>query len=357
MSFMKKSLLFPILISLIVIQACKQKNIDPTVTNRFISEQMSSVLDSEKHHSTYTVGYNSNGDKSTVDAVSFDTTAYGFSSSSNKLICAYDNQGYLMKSTLKFTLSSTSTYFEIKTTVQTGEKSLLYFYDTNNQLVKRIGNYIDYINGYLTGNATVTTEYKYDSGGKLATCIVSSETYYTGTAVIYETSKTEFTYNNGLLTKYQIQSHNAQIGGYSSDPNYYKFGKNGLLIQSGMDSQIQLKYEYDINNNRTKILYYLGAINPTDVYIYGYDTSPAPKSLIPKFKGHPVEAVESLFDDRSPNTVIKESYQKTDNQGNLSTILEIPYTVTYNSEGLVVSKIWRSSTNSKNYKNYIYTYQ
>ncbi|WP_461141279.1 hypothetical protein [Spirosoma pomorum] len=75
---------------------------------------------------------------------------------------------------------------------------------------------------------------------------------------------------------------------------------------------------------------------------------------MPKFKGHPDDVVEKLFNPSS-NNVVKETI--LDNKLGSPVTSEITYNVSYDSDGLLTSKSWVNPTNKAYYRKYTYSYQ
>ncbi|GAB3761622.1 hypothetical protein GCM10028817_39140 [Spirosoma pomorum] len=235
-----------------------------------------------------------------------------------------------MVSAKKFLLTKTTTTSPFSYTTPGTEQWLYWYeYDTNDRLVKSVSQFSDTNRRYLRETRT----FGYDAQGKLLSCDVQEQYNLLQ-------SKASFVFQNGVLVKYSESIPNSTTD--------YEINSIGLLTKISSGSHIVSQRNYDANGNLVK------NEESTVISTYLYDKAPNPRSTLPKFKGHPDDVVEKLFNPSS-NNVVKETI--LDNKLGSPVTSEITYNVSYDSDGLLTSKSWVNPTNKAYYRKYTYSYQ
>ncbi len=317
---MKPTVIWITLISITLFYSCKSKEPEPEKSKRFVSEQYSRVIDNRKTYSNKTLSFTESGALTVVKTTDSDTTQAGWSNSTDVTNYEYNLGGYLIKQTQNY--SGLSTFLSKTPTIESIKSEFTYQYDSNNRLSKQVLTLV----GSAVGTGSQTREFIYDAAGKLASCVVMMR-YSNFNAG--ETWKKIFTYQHGVLVKYTEQ----EVGSSSVYDEYF-LSANGLLLQRGTGRFIFYKKAYDSANNLIKVESFAGHDYPGQVVEYMYDKASVPESFIPKFLGHPQEAIADIEFYQSPNNIIKEVTWRADDFGSLSKQSEVSYTASYNAEGL-----------------------
>jgi|GEM_PF-5396380 len=316
--------------------SCQQNSVDTKPARRFLSESSSTADDIWKKHSTYTVSYADDGSLVKLQETQSDTSSVATVNTSGTTVYEYNDKGLLVKAT-KSSLTKTTNTSSFSFTSSVTEQSLYgYEYDTSDRLVKSSSQVT---NSGDSRSIRETRTYSYDAQEKLLSCDVVKR--YN----LIE-NKANFTFQGGVLIKYAESAPNASTE--------YAINSTGLLTKIYTGTAIISQRTYDAAKNLVKEESQFIGTTPSTTYTYLYDKSPVPRSTMPKFKGHPDDVVEKLFNPSS-NNIVKE-IALNNNLGSPVTS-ETNYNVSYNSDGLLTSKSWVSPTNKAYYKKYSYTYQ
>jgi hypothetical protein len=316
--------------------SCQPNSVDTKPARRFLSESSSTADDIWKKHSTYTVSYTEDGSLAKSQETQSDTSSVATVNTSGTTVYEYNAKGLLEKAT-KSSLTKTTNTSSFSFTSSVTEQGLYsYEYDTSDRLVKSSSQVT---NSGDTRSIREIRTYSYDAQGKLLSCDVVKR--YN----LIE-NKANFVFQDGVLVKYAESVPNSSTE--------YAINSMGLLTKISTGTFIASQRTYDATKNLVKEESQFTGTTPSTMYTYWYDKSPVPRSTLPKFKGHPDDVVEKLFNPSS-NNVVKETI--LDNKLGSPVTSEITYNVSYDSDGLLTSKSWVNPTNKAYYRKYIYTYQ
>lgn len=324
---------------------CKHEVTDPVSNNLFVAELYNATETDGSFHKSYEVNYSSDGIVTSSKGSQYDTTTNGLINLEYSTTYEYDTNDYLSKTTTNTVSQTKPTSPPAILLSQSIKTVTVYLYDNEKRLTQQLATFTNLV-GSSSDNSTETRLFRYSSSGKLSTCTVTKR----GNGVM---QRSIFFYGNGRLSGYAVQPADS-----TRPDDYYRVDAQGLLIQTGIDDAYpDVRLYYDESKNLTKFEGYYRNPKPSFGREYMYDKSQTPKSFMPKFKGHSTEALQGIFDDRSPNNVIKETKLLPDMQGNLAPTRAVVYKADYSPIGLLVRKSWQDPTNRAYFRKYEYIYR